>query len=186
MPTPTIVEYAVDSKVRHSAWDNEALTPDAHHAPYGTNARPAYVDVDIENLLDSQCPGHSDQRDSRHLPPSTIDIVRRSHAVMDQFANEPIQVSELARLVGVSVRTLQTTFKSYYQIGPCQYLRLRQLHLVRRDLLVADADDQTVTDILLRWGIWEFGRFAGRYKVQFGELPRDTLRKAPLPGFSGA
>jgi len=35
-----------------------------------------------------------------------------------------------------------------------------------------------VTEILAGMGIWEFGRFAGRYRRHFGELPSETLRRA--------
>ena len=35
-----------------------------------------------------------------------------------------------------------------------------------------------VTDILAAMGIWEFGRFAGRYRRHFGELPSETLKRA--------
>jgi AraC-like DNA-binding protein len=113
-------------------------------------------------------------------PASRIEIAQRSKAVLEKCANEPIHVSQLASLVGVSSRTLQTAFNEYYQIGPRQYLRLRQLHQVRHDLLCADPDETTVTEIMIRRGVWELGRFSGRYKLQFGELPRETLRRRPL------
>jgi AraC family transcriptional regulator, ethanolamine operon transcriptional activator len=32
--------------------------------------------------------------------------------------------------------------------------------------------------VLTRHGIWEFGRFAARYRRQFGELPSTTLGRA--------
>jgi AraC family ethanolamine operon transcriptional activator len=35
-----------------------------------------------------------------------------------------------------------------------------------------------VADVLTRHGIWEFGRFAGRYYRHFGELPSQTLSRA--------
>jgi len=54
----------------------------------------------------------------------------------------------------------------------------RELHAVRRELREATGDDSKVTDVLTRHGIWEFGRFAARYRRQFGELPSDTLRRA--------
>ena len=41
----------------------------------------------------------------------------------------------------------------------------------------ATAQDESVADILTRHGIWEFGRFAARYRRHFGELPSQTLRR---------
>jgi AraC-like DNA-binding protein len=31
----------------------------------------------------------------------------------------------------------------------------------------------------LRWGFWHFGEFSRAYKKCFGELPSETLRRAP-------
>jgi AraC family ethanolamine operon transcriptional activator len=46
---------------------------------------------------------------------------------------------------------------------------------VRRSLRTA-ATDTTVAHVLVRHGIWDFGRFAGRYRRHFGEMLSDTLR----------
>ena len=105
--------------------------------------------------------------------------MQRSQAVLEQFDSKPIDVSELARRVGVSERSLRTVFNDYYQIGPRRYLQLRQLHKVRSDLLVSARDETTVTEALTRWGVWEFSRFSGRYMTLFGELPNETLRHRP-------
>jgi AraC family ethanolamine operon transcriptional activator len=100
-----------------------------------------------------------------------------SKAALEESDIEPIHDSELATQAGVSERTLRTAFNEYDQIGPREYLQIRQLHAVRGDLLVSDPAKKTVTDILTRWGVWEFGRFSGRYKRHFGELPIETLRR---------
>ena len=54
----------------------------------------------------------------------------------------------------------------------------RELHGIRRILCARAPLDGTVADVLTRHGIWEFGRFAARYRRQFGELPSETLRRA--------
>jgi AraC-like DNA-binding protein len=110
---------------------------------------------------------------------SRREIVQRSQAVLEQFDSKPIDVSELARRVGVSERSLRTVFNDYYQIGPRRYLQLRQLHKVRSNLLASARDETTVTEALTRWGVWEFSRFSGRYMTLFGELPNETLRHRP-------
>jgi len=39
----------------------------------------------------------------------------------------------------------------------------------------------TVADTLVQNGIWEFGRFASRYRHHFGELPSETVRRRAAP-----
>jgi AraC-like DNA-binding protein len=108
------------------------------------------------------------------------EIMWRSIKLLDEYENGPIHVSELATQAGVPERTLRRVFNEYYGIGPREYLLLRQLNKVRRNLLVSDCDQTTVTDVLTRWGVWELGRFSGRYRRQFGELPSATLRRKPV------
>jgi len=104
-------------------------------------------------------------------------IVRRAMAVLDAAANVPT-AADLARDVGVNARTLLRTFQDAYGMPPKRYLMLRELHAVRRSLRAGGAENETVADILTRHGVWEFGRFAGRYRQLFGELPSHTLRRA--------
>jgi AraC-like DNA-binding protein len=117
--------------------------------------------------------------DRRRL--SRREIIFRSKAVLDEREDQPLHVSELARLVGVSERTLRRAFSEYFCVGPRTYLLLRQLHQVHRDLLASHPEQTTVTGILTRWGVWELGRFAGRYMRHFGELPSRTLLRPPIP-----
>ena len=106
---------------------------------------------------------------------SRREIIARSKAALEESDSQPFHVSELATKVGVSERTLRTTFNDYYQIGPREYLQSRQLHAVHRDLLLSAPAEKIITDILTKLGVWEFGRFSGIYKRHFGELPSETL-----------
>jgi AraC-like DNA-binding protein len=46
-------------------------------------------------------------------------------------------------------------------------------------LLAATQASSTVSAEALKWGFWHFGEFSRAYKQCFGELPSDTLRRAP-------
>jgi len=105
------------------------------------------------------------------------EIVRRAMAVIDSGGTFPA-AGDLARDVGVTDRTLLRTFQETFGVSPKKYLLLRELHAVRRSLRTGCDQDATVADVLVRHGIWEFGRFAARYRYQFGELPSQTLRHA--------
>jgi AraC family ethanolamine operon transcriptional activator len=104
-------------------------------------------------------------------------IIRRSMDAIDAAPLLPT-AADLARQVGVNDRTLLRTFRETYGLPPKRYLMLRELHLIRRELSSGAGGSSTVADVLVRHGIWEFGRFAGRYRTHFGELPSDTLRRA--------
>lgn len=101
-------------------------------------------------------------------------IVRNAMAILDAATIMPT-TTELARQLDVTSRTLLRTFREVLGVPPKQYLLLRELHLVRRALRAASPHETTVADVLTRHGIWEFGRFAARYRRQFDELPSETL-----------
>jgi AraC-like DNA-binding protein len=157
-----------------------AETPEIESSPAAR-----MVEADLRYLLLPILETDIDDKEGREVSLgrpriSRQEVVQRSRAILEERDSEAIHVSELATLVGVSERSLRSVFHEYYQIGPRQYLFLRQLHKVRRDLVAADPDDTTVTAVLTRWGVWNFGRFSGKYKSQFGELPGQTLRRTSL------
>ena len=92
------------------------------------------------------------------------------------MATQHVSLAELAAAAGCSERTLETVFNEYFGVGPRRYLHLRQLNLIRRALKASDPETTSVTELLVRYGVWEFGRFASRYRRLFGELPSETLR----------
>ena len=98
-------------------------------------------------------------------------------ALLETRDAAPVFVGDMATAAGVSERTLRRAFVEYFGVGPARYLRLRQLHLIHRALRAADPDADLVTDVLVRYGEWEFGRFASRYRRLFGEPPSETLRR---------
>ena len=99
---------------------------------------------------------------------------------LQKHEDDVVRVGELAAAADVSERTLRNAFNDYFGISPLQYLRLRQLHQVHRALRGADSREVTVSQVLLNHGVWEFSRFAARYRQLFGELPSETLRTKPL------
>lgn len=118
--------------------------------------------------------GESKQKGRSKL--SRQEIIARSKNLLEECDGKPVLVSELATAAQVSERTLRRAFNEYFGMGPFPYLQLRQLHQVHRALRLADSEALSVTDVLLQHGVWEFGRFASRYRRLFGELPSQTLR----------
>jgi AraC family ethanolamine operon transcriptional activator len=104
------------------------------------------------------------------------EIIRRSKELLEAREGKRVLVGELAAAADVSKGTLRTAFNEYFGVGPIRYLQIRQLHQVNRALRATDPEAAGVTDVLVRHGEWEFGRFASRYRQLFGELPSETLQ----------
>ena len=105
------------------------------------------------------------------------DLIRRAMVTIEGQASTPA-AGDLARDLGVTSRTLLRAFQEAFGVPPKRFLLLRQLHAVRRSLGESGSPDETVADVLTQHGIWEFGRFASRYRTHFGELPSHTWRRS--------
>jgi AraC family ethanolamine operon transcriptional activator len=108
---------------------------------------------------------------------STRDIIVRCRNALEEQPRLRMNVSDLVSVSQVSERTLRNAFNTYFGVSPGRYLQIRLIRDVHQDLLKADPDHGSVTGILLRRGVWEFGRFASRYRRIYGEVPSVTLRR---------
>src|SRR5262245_15401307 len=104
-------------------------------------------------------------------------IVRRAEEFFKCHVGEPVSIAQLSAVSGVSERSLRNAFYDVCTTSPKRYLRLLQLHQVRRALR-APSEAATVTDVATLHGFFELGRFAGEYKALFGEVPSQTLHRA--------
>jgi len=110
---------------------------------------------------------------------------RRHRQAIDRFERtlarmpmEPLYLSDICAAIGVSARTMEYCCREYYGMGPNRYLRLRRMNQAHRALIEANADKISVTDVAMRFGFWELGRFASAYRILFAETPSATLRRS--------
>jgi transcriptional regulator GlxA family with amidase domain len=103
------------------------------------------------------------------------ELVSRAVMLLRLHINEPVTMAELSRVAGVSERTLRSAFHDVLGLSPKQYAITERLRAARAALLAADPETTTVTDIATEYGFFELGRFAGRYRHTFGEVPSRTL-----------
>lgn len=99
-------------------------------------------------------------------------IFQDIRALLSDDLSQPIYSEEIARKLGLSVRTLHDVVRRYRGMSLHRYLRLRRLWLVRRRLL-AGAD--SVKAVALAFGFWHLSDFSRSYRDQFGETPSQTL-----------
>ena len=101
-------------------------------------------------------------------------VVSRAEDALAEAIDTPIYVADLCKAAGVSERTLRNAFQSLYSVSPIRLLHLRRLHQVRRAL--RDDAQASVTEVALRFGFGNLGRFAVEYRQLFGESPSHTRR----------
>ena len=112
-------------------------------------------------------------REALHRPQGTA-RPRHIRMVTDAIHAEPANpytVTALARIAGVSVRSLQEGFSRHVGMSPITYLRRVRLTHAHDDLRRGDA---TVAEVAHRWGFSHLGRFAAAYAAVYGELPSAT------------
>lgn len=90
---------------------------------------------------------------------------------------EMLSLGDLCAEVGAAQRTLNLACEEFLGQSAMRYARGRRLDHVRQCLLLSEPDATTVTDVAMRYGFWELGRFAQAYRLRFGEHPSKTLRR---------
>lgn len=107
---------------------------------------------------------------------------RRIVSAIQTFVREhpdvPLTKLDLCRLANASERTLEYAFKDYYRMSPAAYLKTVRMNAVRKELLEAYRDENSVTAIAAKFGFWHLGHFARDYKQLFGESPSVSLSRS--------
>jgi AraC-like DNA-binding protein len=119
-------------------------------------------------------------REALHRPRPILAAPRAVRRVVELMRAEPARpytVTELARIAGVSPRSLQLSFRRYIGMPPLVYLRQLRLGLVHEQLLQADPAQTTVAEIAYQAGFTHASRFAAAYRHRYGVFPSETLRR---------
>jgi len=128
----------------------------------------AGIDIAVADIVPARWTAHANS--SRQYK-----VFREVDEALSGHVGEAIYSEDLARLVGVSVRTIHDAVQRYRGMSLHRYLRLRRLWLVRQRLL-AGAD--SVKAAALACGFWHLGDFSHGYREQFGETPSETLARS--------
>lgn len=89
---------------------------------------------------------------------------------------QPVTMQSVAEAAGISIRSLEVSFRAFKGTTPSVYFRTIRLQAVREDLR-DPSNRQSLRDICLKWGFVHFGRFAATYRAAYGENPSDTRRR---------
>ena len=110
-------------------------------------------------------------------PLERYSLVRQALDVVETDLEHLSGAQDLAEALEVSPRRLQYAFSDVLGTSPHQYLLLRKLHAVRRELRGRCRPETTVSRAASRYGFRDLGRFSERYRRFFGELPSQTLEE---------
>lgn len=104
-------------------------------------------------------------------------IYRRFVSAAEQANTEDLTPFELARVLGMPLRTLQEHINRASGSTPTVLLRELRFRRAHERLRASDPSRTTVTAIAEECGFGHLGRFAGEYRLRFGESPAETLRR---------
>lgn len=101
-----------------------------------------------------------------------VRIVEQAERVFSAHQAEDLTVASMAESLHVSQRELREAFSTALGATPREWLLLRKLDAVHRQLL--KGGDQSMTRLALDHGFGHLGRFAAYYERLFGRLPSNV------------
>ncbi len=106
-------------------------------------------------------------------------VAKRVQEFIEAHYREPVRIEDLCRETGVGVRTLQQSFREYFDLTITNYLKAVRLDAAHWDLAASHPSQRTVARIAVRSGLRHLGRFSVEFRERFGESPSATLARQP-------
>jgi AraC-like DNA-binding protein len=98
--------------------------------------------------------------------------------LLDNLERSDLSVREVAAEIGVTERALQSVFKSSLGATPSEIIRQQRMKRIHSDLQGDGMDHgQRVLDVANKWGIPNRSRLVSAYKLQFNEVPSETVKR---------
>jgi len=109
-------------------------------------------------------------------------VAKRAQEFIEAHYRNAIRMEDLCRVTGVGARTVQRSFREYFDLTITDYLKTVRLDAAHRELFAARPSQTSVTDVGLGHGFGHLGRFSLDFRERFGESPSETLRRVPGVG----
>jgi len=147
------------------------------HCPYCGKTKQLYLESKAMELLSHKL---EQIHPSPVLPDNALkrdDYDRVLHAAEILVSNveEPPDVQQLARLVGMSRSKLHRCFRRVYDISPFEYLRNHRLETA---MLLLQSGETNVTEAAFRVGYSNLSYFSKAFKIMFGVAPGELLHNS--------
>jgi AraC-like DNA-binding protein len=117
---------------------------------------------------------HLLQRQPLPVAPSSVRTVEE---YIEANWDKAVDIEVMATVAGISARSLFRQFKKERGYSPAEFAKRIRLDRAR-ELLEQSSLDASVTRIALKCGFQNPGHFARDFRLTFGELPSETLRKS--------
>ncbi|MFN3890659.1 MAG: helix-turn-helix domain-containing protein [Beijerinckiaceae bacterium] len=142
------------------------------HPGASLHAERAFLHVLIRSLPHN----YTDRLSNGNRLTSSPPYLRRiENFIHDHIADE-LDIAELARVAGMSIRAVYYGFRQHLQTTPQRYLKTMRLRLAREALLAANGPDEKVSRVALRFGYSNAAQFSKDYRELFGVSPSEALR----------
>ena len=102
-------------------------------------------------------------------------IARLARDFIEDHYSEAVHIADLCRITKVGSRTVQRSFREYFDMTVSDYLKSVRLDSARRQLAAAHQEETTVTNIAMDNGCPHLGRFSVEFRERFGQSPKQTL-----------
>jgi AraC family ethanolamine operon transcriptional activator len=99
---------------------------------------------------------------------------------MEDHLGRRFSLAELGLDLGISVRTLQYSFREQLGRPPMAELKRRRLRRLRQLLQQADHDNRSVAELMQAAGLLACGATAADYGRCWGESPRRTRQRRTM------
>ena len=106
------------------------------------------------------------------------ELVEQAERIVLANPQAPFDIAALAQTLAVSERCLRNAFHRIHGLPPYRRLLSLKFSRARKALLSARSRSASVTDIAVRFGFTQLGRFSVDYRKMFGERPAETMRRA--------
>ncbi|WP_432695987.1 AraC family transcriptional regulator [Marinobacterium sp. YM272] len=103
-------------------------------------------------------------------------IAQIRNYVLDHLT-EDIAIGDLVELCRISRKSLYNLFEKETGQTPSTYIRQLKLETIYTELSGDDRNIRNVTEVALKYGFTNLGRFSAQYRDHIGELPSETLRR---------
>jgi len=109
--------------------------------------------------------------------PAAPSAIRAVEEFIEANWDKPIDIHTMAMVAGVSARSLFRQFRKDRGCSPADFAKRIRLDRAR-EMLEQSAPGGSVTQTALKCGFQNPGHFARDFRLAFGELPSDTLRRS--------